>query len=119
MTVTFDDGSCTDTMSPLKDVAVSFTIPECIFTPPLGKQFKGWVMNKQTTQTTGYQIQYATKSNFKGGKTVLVNKNKTTSKTISKLKANKKYYVRIRTYKTIKGVKYYGNWSGRKSAKTK
>jgi hypothetical protein len=74
---------------------------------------------KQTTQTTGYQIQYATNSEFTGAKKVTVSKNSSGSKTISELKANKKYYVRIRTYKTIKGVKYYGNWSGRKSAKTK
>lgn len=74
---------------------------------------------KQTTQTTGYQVQYATNSKFTGAKKVTINKNSSTSKTISKLKANKKCYVRIRTYKTVKGVKYYGNWSGRKSAKTK
>lgn len=30
-------------------------------------------------------------------------KAKKTSKTISKLKAKKKYYVRIRTYKTVNG----------------
>lgn len=67
---------------------------------------------KQSTQTKGYQIQYSTDSKFKSGnKTVTVNKNSTTRKTISKLKAKKKYYVRIRTYKTVGKQKYYSDWS--------
>ena len=71
-------------------------------------------------QTTGYQIQYSTSSKFKSGnKTITISKNKATSKTIKKLKARKKYYVRIRTYKIVKGVKYYSTWSKTKSIKTK
>ena len=67
---------------------------------------------KQSTQTKGYQIQYSTDNKFKSGnKTVTVNKNSTTKKTISKLKAKKKYYVRIRTYKTVGKQKYYSDWS--------
>ncbi|MCH5315980.1 MAG: fibronectin type III domain-containing protein [Eubacterium sp.] len=78
------------------------------------------IWNKQATQTTGYEIQYATNSKFtKNKKTVTVSKNKTTSKTISKLKANKKYYVRVRTYKTVNGKKYYSSWSKYKTVKTK
>ena len=68
--------------------------------------------NLLSTQTKGYQIQYSTDSKFKSGnKTVTVNKNSTTKKTISKLKAKKKYYVRIRTYKTVGKQKYYSDWS--------
>ena len=78
---------------------------------------------KQTTQTTGYQIQYSTSSKFKNAKTVTVSKNKTTSKKISKLKTKKKYYVRIRTYKTVKvngkNTKIYSGWSKAKTVKTK
>lgn len=79
---------------------------------------------KQATQTSGYEIQYATDSKFtKNKKTVTVSKNSTTSKTISKLKAKKKYYVRIRTYKTVKvngkSTKLYSSWSKAKSVKTK
>ena len=76
-----------------------------------------WKKNK--TQTTGYQIQYSTSSKFKGAKTVTVSKNKTTDKTISKLKAKKKYYVRIRTYKKIGSAKYYSSWSKVKKVTTK
>lgn len=74
---------------------------------------------KQSTQTTGYQIQYSTSSKFKSAKTVTVSKNKTTSKTVSKLKAKKKYYVRIRTYKKVGSKKYYSSWSKAKTVKTK
>ncbi len=75
---------------------------------------------KQATQTTGYQIQYSTSSTFKSGnKTVLITKNSTLSKKITGLKAKKKYYVRIRTYKTVSGKKYYSTWSVKKTVTTK
>ena len=75
---------------------------------------------KQRTQTTGYQVQVSTSSKFKSGnKTVTIEKNSTTSATVSKLKANKKYYIRIRTYKTVKGVKYYSAWSKAVAKNTK
>ena len=62
---------------------------------------------------------YSTSSKFKGAKTVTISKNKTTNKTISKLKAKKKYYVRIRTYKKIGSTKYYSSWSKAKTVTTK
>ncbi len=75
---------------------------------------------KQATQTTGYELQYALNKKFTSGKkSVLVTKNKTVSKKITKLKANKKYFVRIRTYKTVSGKKYYSAWSAVKTVKTK
>lgn len=75
---------------------------------------------KQATQTTGYEIQLATDSKFtKNKKTLTVSKNGTTSKAVTKLKAKKKYYVRIRTYKTVSGKKYYSGWSKAKTATTK
>ena len=66
---------------------------------------------KQAKKITGYQIQYSLKSNFKSAKTVTVKGPKKTSKVIKKLKKGKKYYVRIRTYKTVGGKKYYSSWS--------
>ncbi|MBO5302701.1 MAG: leucine-rich repeat domain-containing protein [Lachnospiraceae bacterium] len=78
---------------------------------------------KQTKQTTGYEIQYSTSKKFKGAKKVTVKKAKTTSTIIKKLKAKKKYYVRIRTYKTVKidgkSKKLYSEWSKSKSVKVK
>ena len=78
---------------------------------------------KQATQTTGYQVQYSTSSKFKSAKTVTISKNKTPSKSVIKLSAKKKYYVRVRTYKTVKiggkSVKLYSGWSKAKSVITK
>ena len=67
---------------------------------------------KQASQTTGYQVQYSTDKNFKkGNKTVTVKGAKTTAKTISKLTKGKKYYVRVRTYKTVNKTNFYSGWS--------
>ncbi len=86
----------------------------------LKKGFKA-TWTKKTTQVTGYQIQYSTKSGFPASKTKskFVTKNKTTSLKITGLKAKTKYYVRIRTYKTVNGIKYYSKWSSKKTVKTK
>lgn len=78
----------------------------------------------QKTQTTGYQVQYCLKKNFKkGAKTTTVGKNKTVSKKITKRGKKKTYYVRIRTYKTVKvkgkNTKLYSGWSAVKKVKTK
>ncbi len=75
--------------------------------------------SKQTSQTTGYEIQYSTKKNFKSAKTVTVKKNKTVSKKITGLKGKKKYYVRIRTYKIVGKTKVYSAWSAAKNITTK
>ncbi|MDD7114335.1 MAG: fibronectin type III domain-containing protein, partial [Lachnospiraceae bacterium] len=74
---------------------------------------------KQARQTTGYQLQYSTNSKFTKVKTVTIGKNSTVSKAISKLAGRKKYYVRIRTYTTVTGRKYYSAWSKTKSVVTK
>ena len=79
---------------------------------------------KQSVQTTGYQVQYSTSKNFKKSvKTATISKNKTVSKTVKKLSAKRTYYVRVRTYKTVKvngkSVKLYSGWSKVKSVKTK
>ena len=75
---------------------------------------------RQMTETTGYQLQYSTGKKFKKNKkTVTVAKNTATSKTVSKLKAKKTYYVRVRTYKTVGKAKYYSAWSKPIKVKTK
>lgn len=74
---------------------------------------------KKTSQVTGYQIEYSTSNKFGSGSiTETVNSNKTTSKTIEKLNSKKKYYVRIRTYKTVNGTDFYSAWSTAKSVTT-
>ena len=74
---------------------------------------------KKKAGVNGYQLRYSTSKKFKKAKTVTIKKAKTTAKTIKKLKAKKKYYVRIRTYITVDGKKYYSKWSKVKSKKTK
>ena len=79
-----------------------------------GKKAK--VTVKKAASVTGYQIQYGTKKNFKGAKAV---KTKATTKTLTKLAKNKKYYVRVRTYKVVSGKTYYSSWSGAKTVTIK
>ena len=78
---------------------------------------------KQAIQTTGYQVQYSASSKFSKAKTVTVGKNTTVSKKISKLSGKKKYYVRVRTYKTVKingkSIRIYSGWSKTKTVTTK
>lgn len=71
------------------------------------------------SHATGYEIQYATNSSFSGAKKTVITSNKTDRVTVSKLSGNKKYYVRVRTYTTVNGIKYYGAWSAVKTVTTK
>ena len=75
--------------------------------------------NKQSPQTTGYQIRYSTSSKFTNATTVTVKGSSTLSKKISKVSAKKKYYVKVRTYKTVNGRRYYSGWSSVKTVTTK
>ena len=101
--------------------------PEQTSLTKLKAKSKGFTVRwrKQAVQTAGYEIQYSTSSRFtkKNTRTITVKNKKTTSKTISKQKPGKKYYVRIRTYQTAKvdgrTVRIYSKWSKAKSVKTK
>ena len=73
----------------------------------------------QKGSATGYEIQYATNSKFTSAKKVTITNKKTDKTTVSKLSGKKKYYVRVRSYTTVKGTKYYGAWSASKSVTTK
>ena len=96
-TVTFAASMPTTTITSVKSQSKAFTVK--------------W---KKKSNITGYQIQYSTNSKFKkGNKSIKIKNAKTRSKKITKLKSNKKYYVRIRTYKGKK----YSKWSKVKSAK--
>lgn len=79
-----------------------------------GKKAK--VTVKKTSSIIGYQIQYSTNKNFKSAKHVNTRK---TSKYLTKLAKNKKYYVRVRTYKTVDGKLYFSSWSGAKTVTIK
>ncbi len=87
---------------------------------------KGFVLEwkKQGKQTSGYQIQYSLNKKFtkKSTKKVTIKNNKKVSISFKSGKANKKYYIRIRTYKKVKyngkTVKVFSGWSNIKTVKT-
>ncbi len=74
---------------------------------------------KQATQTSGYEVAYDTSSSMKNQKIKKISSNKTTSLKVTKLSAQKKYYVRVRTCKKAGGKTYYSAWSSIKTVTTK
>ncbi|MCB6994390.1 leucine-rich repeat protein, partial [bacterium 210820-DFI.6.37] len=75
---------------------------------------------KKDTKATGYQLTYALNSKFtKSKKSVTISKNKTTKKTISKLKSGKTYYAKVRAYKTVGKTRLYGAYSSVKKIRVK
>ena len=65
----------------------------------------------------GYEIQYGLKKDFKDAKTVTIKKDSMTETDIKKLKANKKYYVRIRAFRNVDGTTYVSAWSNVRNAR--
>lgn len=99
-----------------------FTIkPKSTAISSLTKDSKAFTVKwkKCTTQTSGYEIRYSTSSSMTDAKKKLVSGTSTTSKKITGLKAGTKYYVQVRTYKTVNGTKYYSSWCTKKSVTTK
>lgn len=90
-----------------------------------GKKYATVKWKKQTAKMPkaridGYQVQYSTVKSFKkGSKYRTVKGFKKTSVKITKLRSKKRYYFRVRTYKTIKGKRYYSAWSKVKTATVK
>lgn len=113
--VTFKDlysGTLTKTFKIIPKNVTKFAVKK-------GKKSFTASWKKQTKQTTGYQLQYSTKENFKSKKTITFKNNKVTERRVKGLKSNKTYYVRIRSYKTVGKKKYYSSWSKVKPVKTK
>lgn len=73
---------------------------------------------KKVSDISGYEVQYSTSSSFKKASTVKAS-SKAASVTVKKLGKNKKYYVRVRTYKKVSGKNIYSDWSSKVSARTK
>ena len=65
-----------------------------------------------------YQIYYSQRSDMKNAKYITA-KSSAKSAVLKNLTSKKKYYVRIRTYKTVSGKKYYSTWSSVKSVTVK
>lgn len=101
--------TCGKVLTAQKTVAkLTVSKPTSVKATAKSKAFKlSWSKN---SKATGYEIQYSTKKDFSSKKTVKVTSNSTVSKTVSKLTAKKKYYVRIRAYKTYNKKNYYSSW---------
>ena len=89
-----------------------------VSSPSKGKIKITW---KKPSVASGVEIQYSTDKKFTKSKRVTyeIKGTKTTSKTFAKLKKGKKYYVRLRTYKTVSGERIYSKYSAIKSVKVK
>ena len=74
---------------------------------------------KATAQTTGYQVAYSLNKKFKKCKYKKVKGVRKTAVKVGKLKAKKKYYVKVRAYKLVKGKAYYSAWSAVKAVRIK
>lgn len=74
---------------------------------------------KKGSKITGYEIEYSLNKDFSKSRKVDVKGMKTVSTVIKNLKQGKTYYVRIRTYKTVGGKKYYSEWSALMKKKMK
>lgn len=105
---------------------VSFTInPKAVgiskISPAKKSMTVKWAKPSSTyrKQMTGYQIRYSTSSSMTNAKVATIKSNAAKSKKISSLKSKTRYYVQMRTYKTVKGVNYYSGWSQAKSAVAK
>jgi hypothetical protein len=81
------------------------------------KSFKAeW---REEVKSTGYQLEYALTSKFTKTKRVTVKGTNTLNATVKKLTSGKVYYVRIRTYKTVKGTNYFSSWTSARKVKVK
>ena len=87
----------------------------------LSAAVKGFTVkwSKVTDQTTGYQIKYSLNKDFSDSSAITIKDNTVTSKKITGLKAGKKYYVKVRTYKKVGDKNYYSSWSEVKGKTTK
>jgi hypothetical protein len=126
------DTSNTETTEATKSTEAQPVTEKNTVTPPTVNKIKSLKVKsvkkalniswKKTSGVAGYQLQVSTKSSFKGAKTINVKKSKNSYKA-KKLKSKKKYYIRIRSYKTYqdengKTQKIYGKWV-KTSKKTK
>lgn len=82
---------------------------------------KGFTVRWKKVSASGYQVQYCTKKSFskKLRRTKTIKSGKTVKLTVKKLKAKKRYYVRVRSYKVSGKKRIYSKWSPVRSIKTR
>lgn len=86
----------------------------------VNRGFRITVYKKAGKHVSGYQVRYSRSSNMSGYRTATIgNRNYKVTKTVKKLNGNKKYYVKVRSYKTVNGKRYYSRWSRTISVRTR
>ena len=66
VTITFDPNGGTGTMQPMKvKSGENFTLPECTFAPPEGKEFAGWLAANGTVYPAGNVVTSSIDQSFK------------------------------------------------------
>lgn len=99
--------------------AVAATKPKATTISSVKAEVGGFTVKwAKVAETTGYQVQYSTKSNFSNAATVYGGGKNTTSKTITGRANGTKYYVRVRTYKNVNGSYIWGSWTASKAVTT-
>ena len=73
-----------------------------------GKKKVKIIVKKTSEKINGYEVILSTKKNFKKAKKVTTKKN---AVTVKKLKAGKKYFVKVRAFKKVGNKKIYGKYS--------
>ena len=109
---------CGQVLTPQKTIA-KLKVPPTVIKKTVAKKKSFKLSWKKIKGISGYQIQYSTSSNFSKSKKVFVKNSTTHAKTIKKLKVNKTYYIRIRTYVKVNGKNVYSKWSSKKKIVTK
>ncbi|MGN0170028.1 MAG: leucine-rich repeat protein [Lachnospiraceae bacterium] len=96
-----------------KDGSCVKSFKNCFLNAPriVSKNAKsGKICISRNKQASGYEVQYSLSSKFVNSKKVLLKGNKTISAVLNGLKKGKRYYIRVRSYKTIGGKKFYSAW---------
>lgn len=95
----------------------SATTLKSLSTPATKRIKASW---SKVSGASGYQVQWSTYSDFSSNyKSVNVSGASTLSTTITTYQSKKKYYVRVRSYATHDGIKYYSSWSNKQYITTK
>ena len=101
--------SATDSTQKTESITKAIKTPQftTVNRKSTGKTSISW---GKVSGASGYQIQYATRSDFSDAKSVKVSKS-ATSKKIASLPTKKDSYLRMRAYKTASGKTSYTAWS--------
>lgn len=99
-----------------KSTVTLLSAPEIKLTAGDGQLSVKW---NKISKANGYVVCYSTKKNMSNSKKITVKKRKNVKAVIKELKNNKKYYVRVRAYKTVDGKRVYGQYSAVSALKTK